>query len=223
MSSNNYRRRTQRKSMVTTIIAGVVIVAAVIAIIVVILSLVKNASSEKQTSDATEAATSQPTLYIPTEQGALTPAPLPTQQSGSAPATTAPTQSPTQPAQTPTTPAQTEAPAQPDPTEAPAPAETDAPRDDTPAEGSSYTDDSGVLHIFTPAGYNWTYYSDGVSVKITCNPHYDIDQNEFLVTGLKPGNTEFNVYYYTAADKSTFVKIPVTAYVDENLRVTRTN
>lgn len=204
------RRRTQRKSIITTVIAGVIIIAAVIAIILVILSLLKNSSNQQTTPAATETATVQPTLYQQTEPG-----------------TTAPTQSPTSAQPTQQTPAVTPTEQQGGSTVTEAPYETPTEADREPTEpiatGSSYTDDSGVLHVFTPSGTNWTYYSDGVSVKITCQPHYDLGQFEFLITGLIPGDTEFNVYYYTDEAQKEFVKVPVTANVDGNLRVTRTN
>ena len=210
------RRRTQRKSMITTIIAGAVIIAAVIAIIIVILALIKNNNGDTQsTSTEATSATSQPTLYIPPEQG-LTPSQVPTQQASQQPGTEAPAAAPT----TPTEPDSSEA-----PTEAPdTPVQTDAPADnsdDSVGDGSSYTDANGVLHVFTPSGYSWTYYYDADRVKIACEPHYDVSQYEFLITGLQPGRTEFNVYYYTDSEKKNFVKIPVVAEIDDSLRVVR--
>lgn len=221
-SSRDYRRRTQRKSMITTVIAGAVIIAAVIAIIVVILSLIRNNSSSGQAS-ATEpsSATVQPTLYIPGEQGGLTPSAVPTQQPGATqPAATQPAA--TQPGAQPASPTDSVT-----PTEQPAPPApvTDAPAQpqpvDTTSDGDSYTDSDGVLHVFTSSGYSWTYYYDPDSVSITCEPHYDTNRYEFRITGLRPGTTQFNVYYYTDAEKTAFVKVPVTAEIDDNLRVTR--
>ena len=173
---------------------------------IVVLSLAgKNKGTEQQAA-ATEPATAQPTLYIPTESDTE----APTQ-----PATNAP--QPTDAPSATTAPAATEASDPDDATEAPeSPATTEAP---SVGSGESYTDDSGVLHVFTPRGTNWTYYSDGVSVKITCQ--YHADQYEFCIAGQIPGVTQFNLYYYTDEAKTTFVKIPVTAVVGDDLTVTR--
>lgn len=200
-SSFERRRRTKRKGQITTIIAGAVILIALLAIIIVVMSVINKDSADEQPAQPTATETVQPTLYIPTEANA---------------STEAPTQPAVNPSTTETRPSGTTAPTE-------TPDVTEAPTDPAPAEisGDSYTDESGVLHVFTPSGYNWTYYSDGVSVKITCQTHYDIGQYEFLITGLIPGATDFNLYYYTDEAQTTFVKIPVTVSVDSDLRVTR--
>ena len=227
-SSSDYRKRVQRKGMFTTIIAGVVIVGAVIAIIVAIIALSSKdktkdaatpdtASQSGETTDAT-----QPTLY---RGGNVSPTqPLPT----TTPSTQAPTQKPD--SSTPQTP--TQAPAQTSTEEPgdtpidPGAAETPADNPDNTGTGAirseaplnTYTDDSGVLHVFTPAGYNWTYQCDGSHVMITCDPHDG--QYEFLVTGIAPGSEEIIPQYFVAADKSAWVRVPLTVTVDANLRVT---
>lgn len=223
-SSRDYRKRTQRKSTITTIVAVAIIIAALVAIVIVIASRInsnKNDASSGSAASPNEAsaATEQPTLYIPTEQGSTAP---------TAPAASTPTTKEQGDSTQPTVPESTAAPYTPidpgaiEPTEAPdLPDQTDAPVQDTPSgDLSSYTDDSGVLHVFTPSGYNWTYYYDADCVSIKCDPHYDRGQYEFLITGLKPGNTTFNVYYYTEPDNSkAFVKVPVSAVIDDDLNV----
>lgn len=207
-SNYDRRRHTKRKGQITTVIAAAVILIALVAILLVVLSLIKKNNDSTPQAQPTAAVTEQPTLYIPAESS--DPAAVETTvQPSSAPQPTAaaPSETPAQP----TEPSGTE------PTEKPEPSEVPY----EPMGDESYTDDEGVLHVYTPAGYNWTYYYDGESVKITCKPHFDINRYEFLITGLKAGTTEFNLYYYTDPDQTLFVKIPVTAVIDDNLRITR--
>lgn len=225
-NSNDYRKRTQRKSMITTIISGVVIVAAAAAIIFVIVAMINNGSSDSAASSPDSAsATVQPTLYQ-NGQGGLTPSELPTQQAGTtqatapAPATTAP-----QPTQAgPTAPRATEAPRQ-TPTEPDTQDQPAEPVDNTgtgrlreEAPLNAYTDGSGVLHVITPAGYNWTYQCDGEHVSVTCDPHDG--QYEFLITGIAPGKTDVTPQYFVREDKKAWVAVPVYVNVDADLRVT---
>ena len=222
-SSSDYRKRTQRKGMATTIIAGVVIVGAVIAIIVAIIALsskdnTKNTATPSDAtaaqSDATADAT-QPTLYrgeLPTITNPTSPASTSTGSTPTTAPTIAPTTAPTQaPADTPIDPGAVETPA-----ENPDNSGTGRIRNEAPL--NTYTDDSGVLHIITPAGYNWTYQYDGSHVSITCDPQGD--RYEFLVTGVAPGSEEVTPQYFVREDKTAWVAVPVTVYVDENLRVT---
>ena len=232
MSSSDYRKRTQRKGIITTVIAGVVIIAAVVAIVIAIIALTNNSDDKTAPADATSAATeagsAQPTMY---RGDAVTPTqPLPTTvPSGTTPtnpsgqtATETPAVTPTEaPAVTPTESGNTgSTPIDPGAAETPADnvdnSGTGAIRSEAPVD--SYTDDSGVLHIITPAGYNWTYQCDGSHVSITCDPQGD--RYEFLVTGIAPGSEDIIPQYFVSEDKSAWVRVPVTVYVDENLRVT---
>ena len=216
MNSREYermerRRRTQRKSLITTIIAGVIIIAAVVAIIVVVISLIKNNSSSSDPADSTVAATEQPTLYMPTEQG-VTP---------TVPEATVPAQVP---ATTADDPDRATEPAPIDPGAADYPTEASDPVYTEPADsGSSDTGDDGTLHVYTyghvDGDYYWSYSIDNVNVKITCKHDYDTDRYDFSIKGVSPGAANVILYYKTATNNKE--ALSVTVMVNDDLSVTR--
>lgn len=201
------RRRTRRKSTTATVIAVVVIVAALIALAVVIVSVVNANKPAGGSGTAAEPATSQPTLYIATQEVPTTVLP-----GGTASPTEGNIQQPTE-YYTPPTEAQQYY----TPTEAP---------DDEISEGAaegSATGDNGVLHVYTSGhvtgDYYWTYDIDNVNVTIKCSYDYSSGQYDFNITGVSPGTANITLYYKT--DDTNKASTNVTVSVADDLTVTQ--
>ena len=195
------RRRTRRKSALASIAAVAVILVAVAAIVIAIVAVISRNQAQGGPSE-TVAATEQPTLYQPSAQE--TSAPQPTTGYS-------PTESGYQPA------TQSYY-SEPDVTEAPY-NEPYTP-EPTYAEGAASASD-GALHYYahgkTSYGYDWTYSGGGGIVSVTCKYNFDLEQYDFIITGLSEGVSDLTLIYNTGDGQTSSHYMTVT--VDSNLNV----